>query len=128
MEADGSTVAFQGRTMVSWSEDAWFAMVTKLIFADSQPGELLWRYRGRLADTGHCYTFMLEHSSVGKMEGEGRIGEQTVVQRSWALNNAQQRSAFETFTCIDANTYHLAHTTMVGQRLGAVAEATLRRV
>jgi hypothetical protein len=128
IEPDGSTLAFQGKTMISWSEDAWFALVTKFVFQDAKQADLIWRYRGRLTEPGHRYTFVLEHSLIGKMEGEGVIGEQTITQRCWALNDSQGRSAFETLVRLDANRYQFSSATMAGHRLGTIAEASFVRV
>ena len=114
---DGSTLGFQGKTMISWSEDAWFAMVTKFVFQGNERGDLIWRYRGRLTEPGRRYTFMLEHSDIGKMEGEGVMGEKTITQRSWALNDAKRRSAFDTLVRLDTNSYQFSSATMTGHCL-----------
>ena len=125
---DGSTLPFQGKTMISWSEDSWFAMVTKFVFQESDRTDLIWRYRGRLTEPGRRYTFLLEHSEIGKMEGEGIIGEKTITQRSWALNDSQSRSTFDSLVRLDANSYQFSSATMTGHRLGTIAEASFDRV
>lgn len=114
--------------MISWSEDSWFAMVTKFVFQGSDRADLIWRYRGRLTEPGRRYTFLLEHSEIGKMEGEGVIGEKTITQRSWALNDSKSRSTFDSLVRLDTNAYHLSSATMTGHRLGAIAEAGFERV
>ncbi len=114
--------------MISWSEDSWFAMVTKWIFNGGDRPDLILRYRGRLTDPGQRYTFLLEHSEIGKMEGEGIIGEKTITQRSWALHDSQSRSTFDSLVRLDTNSYQFSSAMMTGHRLGTIAEAGFERV
>jgi len=127
IDPDGSTLEFQGKTMISWSEDAWFAMVTKFVFQERDRAELVWRYRGRLTEPGQRYTFLLEHSEIGKMEGEGIIGRKTITQRSWALNDAKGRSTFDTLVKMDEHSYQFSSATMAGHRLNTLTEAGFER-
>ena len=114
--------------MISWSEDSWFAMVTKFVFQEGDRADLILRYRGRLTEPGRRYTFLLEHSEIGKMEGEGIIGEKTITQRSWALNDPQSRSTFDSLVRLEANSYQFSSALMTGHRLGTIAEAGFERV
>lgn len=127
IEREGLVVPLKGKTIVSWGKDDWFAMVTKLILDNPDRTEVLWRYRGRMSDQSRRYTFVLEHSVVGKMEGEGIIGDQAIIQRYWALQDSQRRSGFETISRLDAKTYLLSSAAMSGPRLNNTAEAQLVR-
>lgn len=125
IERDGRTVPFKGKILVSWGKDSWFAMVTKLILDEPDRPDLLWRYRGRLDSQTRRYTFVLDHSDIGTMEGEGIIGDQSIIQRYWALKDNQRRSGFDTISRLDAKTYQFSSAMMAGHRLNNAVEARL---
>ncbi len=127
-------LAVEGKTLVAWSRDNWFTMVTKLIFPGGEQGEvtsareeITLQYRGRL-DTGERrYTFVLQHSLLGRVEGEGWVGPDSIVQRYWVLGDRQRRSGFETLYRLDDNRYCLSSGILAGHYLNSTMEAMLVR-
>lgn len=122
-------IAVKGKTLVAWSRDDWFTMVTKLIFPGTAGREeISFQYRGRLDAGERQYTFVLQHSSLGRVEGEGWLAQDSIVQRYWVLGDRQQRrSGFETLYRVDSNTYHLSSGMMAGHYLISTMEAILER-
>ncbi len=127
---DGLPTLVRGKTLVGWGRDAWFTMVTKLIFPelpDSEHKELALQYRGRLDSAERQYTFILSHSQLGSIEGEGWIAPDSIVQRYWVLNDRQRRSGFETLRRLDDDRYYLSSGIMAGHYLISIMEANLER-
>ena len=127
LERNGMPVAVKGRTLVGWSRDDWFTMVTKLVFPGTDREEIAFQYRGRLDAGERQYTFVLQHSLLGRVEGEGWVAQESIVQRYWVLGDRQRRSGFETMYRVDENTYHLSSGIMAGHYLTNTMEAVLER-
>ncbi len=127
LERNQMPILVQGRTLVAWSQENWFTMVTKLIFPNSEREEIAFQYRGRLDGEEQRYTYVLQHSQLGRVEGEGWIAPNSVVQRYWVLSDRQRRSGFETFYQIDFQTYHLSSGILAGHYLTSTMEAKLER-
>ncbi len=128
LERNSLPVVVKGKTLVGWSRDNWFTMVTKLVFPGAETEEVSLQYRGRLALGDRQYTFVLQHSQLGRVEGEGWVAQDSIVQRYWVLGDRQQRrSGFETLYRVDANTYHLTSGMMAGHFLISTMEAVLER-
>jgi hypothetical protein len=97
----------------------------KLVLPDTQPNEMALQYRGRLT-SGDCqYTFVLQHSLLGRVEGEGWVAPDSIIQRYWALGDRQRRTGFETLYRLDHDRYHLSSGIMTGHYLTSAMEATL---
>ncbi len=120
-------IPVKGRFLIAWSQDNWFTLVTKLIFPNSDREEISFQYRGRLDTTEIQYTFVLQQSLLGQIEGEGWIGNDSIIQRYWVLTDRHRRSGFETFYRINDNTYHLSSGILIGHYLNSTMEATLER-
>ncbi len=127
IERDGQSIPLRGKTLVSWGKDEWFVMVTKLIVEGGQYPDLIYRYKGRFENTTQRYSFVMEHSLLGKVEGEGWLAADSIVQRYWALKDPQRRSGFDTLYCIDRQTYHWSSAVISGHRLTSALEAKLSR-
>ena len=128
LERDGTPLNVKGRTIVAWSREEWFTMVTKLIFPGSDRSEIAFQYRGRLDKGERQYTFLLNHSNFGSVEGEGWIGLNSIVQQYWVLgNNKQRHSGFETLYQVNQDTYCVSSGTMSGHFLTSTMEASLER-
>jgi hypothetical protein len=127
LERNGMPILVKGKTLVAWSRDNWFTMVTKLVFPDSDREEIAFQYRGRLDAGERQYTFVLQHSLLGRVEGEGWVAPESIVQRYWVLNDRQRRSGFETLHQIDDNKYYLSSSILAGHYLTSMMEATLER-
>ncbi len=127
LETEGMPIMVKGRTIVAWGQDNWFTMVTKLVFPDTDRSGISFQYRGRLDRGARQYTYVLQQSLLGRIEGEGWICPESVVQRYWVLNDNKRRSGFETFYRLNNNSYHLTSSILVGHSLSSTMEATLER-
>jgi hypothetical protein len=126
IERDRLPVSIKGKILIAWSRDDWFTMVMKLLLPDTQPDEISLQYRGRLATDDVQYTFVLQHSLLGRVEGEGWVAPDTIIQRYWALGDRQRRTGFETLYRLDYDRYHLSSGIMTGHYLTSAMEATLQ--
>ena len=127
LEREQAPIPVKGKTLVAWRED-WFTMVTKLVFPTQERSEISFQYRGHLDENVQRYTFVLMHSGLGRVEGEGWIAPESIVQRYWVLwDTHQRRSGVETIYRINADTYHLSSAVMAGHYLTTAMEATLQR-
>lgn len=126
-ERNQPPVSVKGRTLVVWSNENWFTMVTKLSFPDPERQEISFQYRGRLDGGERQYTYVLQQSLLGQVEGEGWIGNDTIIQRYWVLGDRQRRSGFETFYRINSNSYQMSSGIMTGHYLTSTMEAILSR-
>jgi hypothetical protein len=120
-------IAVKGKTIVAWGRENWFTMVTKLVFPGSEREDISFQYRGRLDVGERQYTFVLQHSVLGRVEGEGWVTPESIVQRYWVLGDRQRRSGFETRHQLNENTYYLSSGIMAGHYLTSTMEATLER-
>jgi len=127
LERNGMPISVKGMTLVAWNRDNWFTMAAKLIFPGSDRPEISLQYKGRLHQEERQYTFLLQHSLLGQVEGEGWIGLDTIVQRYWAMSDRQRRSGFETMHRISDDAYYLSSGVMSGHFLTSTMEASLER-
>jgi hypothetical protein len=125
IERDRPPTPVKGKILIAWSRDDWFTMVMKLLLPDTQPGEMSLQYRGRLTSDDFQYTFVLQHSLLGRVEGEGWVAPDSIIQRYWALGDRQRRTGFETLYRLDGDRYHLSSGIMTGHYLTSAMEATL---
>ena len=128
IERNGVPITVKGKTLVSWNRTDWFSMVTKLVFPGGDREEIILQYRGHLNSDERQYTFVLQHSELGRVEGEGWIAPQSIVQRYWVLGDERQRrTGFDTFHRVDHNRYYHSSGIMSGHYLTSTMEATLER-
>lgn len=127
LDRDALPTAVKGKILVAWSRDDWFTMVTKLIFPGSNRDEISLQYRGRLNAGERQYTFVLQHSLLGRVEGEGWIAPESIVQRYWVLGDRQRRTGFETLHQFGLNKYCLSSSIMAGHYLTSTMEAIVER-
>jgi hypothetical protein len=127
LERNGMPITVKGKILVAWSRDDWFTMVTKLMFPAADREEISFQYKGRLDTGDRRYTFVLQHSLLGKVEGEGWIAPESIVQRYWALGDRQRRSGFETLYRLSDDKYYLSSGVMAGHYLTSAMEATVER-
>lgn len=126
LERDQMPRPIKGRLLIAWSQDNWFSLVSKLIFPDGEKEDISFQYRGRLGTGKREYTFVLQQSILGQIEGEGWIGADTIIQRHWVLTDSR-RGGFETFYRINNNSYHLASGILNRHYLISTMEAILER-
>jgi hypothetical protein len=133
LERNQMPIPIKGRLLIAWSQDNWFSLVSKIIFTDGEKEDISFQYRGRLATEEREYSFVLQQSVLGQIEGEGWIGADTIIQRYWVLADAEgtlrarRRSGFETFYRISNHSYHLTSGILNGHYLSSTIEALLER-
>jgi hypothetical protein len=127
LDRDGLPVSVKGKILVAWSRDNWYTMVTKLMFPGTEREEIAFQYRGRLNAGERQYTFVLQHSLLGRVEGEGWIAPESIVQRYWVLGDRQRRTGFEALHQLDDNKYRLSSSVMAGHYLTSTMEASVER-
>lgn len=127
LERNEMPITVKGKILVAWNRENWFTMVQKLVFPESEHQEISLQYRGRLDIGERQYTFVLQHSQLGRVEGEGWVAPETIVQRYWVLGDRQRRSGFETLHRLDDKTYYFSSSIMAGHYLASIMEATLER-
>ncbi len=129
IDRDSMPIAVKGRTLVGWSKDNfWFTMVTKLTFPNSDREELTMAYKGRIDSDERRFTYVADDSALGKIEGEGIIAPDSIIQRYWVMGDKRARTGFQTLYRRDNNTYSLASGLISGQNLESTMEAVLTRI
>ncbi|MEM8639331.1 MAG: hypothetical protein AAGG51_11020 [Cyanobacteria bacterium P01_G01_bin.54] len=131
LERDKLPLSIKGRTLVAWSQENWFTWVTKLEFPGAERPGISFQYRGRLDLGDRQYNFVLQHSELGRIEGEGWVGPAAIVQHYHVLSDddrpTQRQQGFESLYRLDANTYTLSSGIFVGPSLLSTMEAQLKR-
>ncbi|MEL6490371.1 MAG: hypothetical protein AAFV85_22920 [Cyanobacteria bacterium J06634_6] len=117
----------KGKLLVAWKQADCFVMATKLSFPEDDHDDIVLQARGRMTSHERQYTFVLQHSALGQVEGEGWIAPESIVQRYWGINDKQRRTAFETLRRISADRYHFSSGVMSGHYLTSTMEAELVR-
>lgn len=124
---DALPTPVKGKILVAWKQNNCFQAATKLQFPEEQQDDIVIQLRGRMTSQERQYTFVLQHSLLGKVEGEGWIAPETIVQRYWGLNDKQRRSGFETLRQINSGQYTFSGGEMAGHYLTSTIEAELTR-
>ncbi len=129
VERDSMPIAVKGRTLVGWSKDNfWFTMVTKLTFPNSDREDLTMAYKGRIDSDERRFTYVADDSALGKIEGEGIIAPDSIIQRYWVMGDKRARTGFQTLYRRDSNIYSWASGLISGQNLESTMEAILTRI
>lgn len=117
----------KGKFLVAWKPDGCFVIATKLSFPEGEQADIVIQARGRITQPERQYTFVLQHSLLGQVEGEGWIAPESIVQRYWGLSDKQRRTGFETLRQIGPERYHFSGGVMAGHYLTSTIEAELAR-
>jgi len=127
LDREALPVPIKGKLLVAWKQTDCFMVATKLSFLDDEQDDIVLQSRGRITTQERQYTFVLQHSQLGQVEGEGWIAPSSIVQRYWSLNDKQRRTGFETLRQISAERYHFSGGIMAGHYLTSTLEADLIR-
>jgi len=127
LDKESMPVPVKGRIIIQWGRDGWFNMVTRLVFVDSDREKIEFQYRGRFDTGNQRYTYVLQHTELGRVEGEGWIAPESIIQRYWALGDRQRRSGFETLYRVADDRYHFSSGIMAGHYLTSALEAIIER-
>ncbi|MGD1895988.1 MAG: hypothetical protein ACFB16_03440 [Phormidesmis sp.] len=117
----------KGKILVAWKQVDCFMVATKLTFPEGDHDDIVLQSRGRMTASDRQYTFVLQHSQLGQVEGEGWIAPESIVQRYWSLSDKQRRTGFETLRQISSDRYHFSSGILSGQYLTSTMEAELVR-
>ncbi len=128
LERHHPPLVVQGKMLVTWSQDDWLTMGTQLAFPDQDRPEVTMQYRGKFRPDDQRFTFVLQHSQLGRIEGEGWIGPISIVQRYWVLDDREKRTGLENIRWLTDNRYCFTSSIMAGNTLVSTMEATCDRL
>ncbi len=120
-------IPLQGGIQVAWKQANWFKINSSLTCDDETETKIIYQCRGNLNYEAKYYTYVSQHSLLGNIEGEGRLGEQSIIQYYWFIGTASKHKGLDTFSCVDRNTYHFTSSILDGHSLINTIEATLKR-
>ncbi|MBF2058447.1 MAG: hypothetical protein IGQ45_14840 [Cyanobacterium sp. T60_A2020_053] len=119
-------ITFKGATIITWDQANWFTMKTKLVFDDGRPG-IEFDYKGFLPSNRDQYTYVLRRTDFDKIEGEGWINTDSIIQRYWILGDNRHRTGFESLFQIDESSYFYSSTMVAGNNLISNMEGIFER-
>ncbi|MEL6776172.1 MAG: hypothetical protein AAFO06_02875 [Cyanobacteria bacterium J06597_16] len=124
---DALPTPVKGKLLVAWKQDNCFMIATKLAFPAGEHDDIVIQSRGRMTSQERQYTFVIQHSLLGQVEGEGWVAPESIVQRYWGLSDKQRRTGFETLRQLGPTRYHFSGGMMAGHYLTSTIEAELTR-
>lgn len=127
LKPNSTPITLEGNIQIKWKQANWFKMTTTLTCSDEQATKIIYQSKGNLNYEEKYYTYVAKHSLLGNIEGEGRLGSQSIIQYYWLLGATSKKKGFDTFYSIDKNTYHLNSSVLEGHSLQDTIEATLKR-
>ena len=127
LQPNSAPVSLTGNIQIKWKQANWFKMTTSLVCTNAAATEIIYQSRGNLNYEEKYYTYVAQHSLLGNIEGEGRIGTKSILQYCWFLGTTNQKKGLDNFYCIDQDTYYLNSTIFEGHSLKSIIEATLKR-
>ncbi len=128
LERNHPPLVVHGKLQVSWSRDEWLTMATQLTFPGQDHPEVTMQYRGKISPHDQRYTFVLQHSQLGRVEGEGWIGPTSIIQRYWVLGDRDKRTGLENLRWLTDRRYCFTSSIMAGNTLISSLEATCDRL
>lgn len=127
LKPNSALITLEGNIQIQWKQANWFKITTSLTCSDEQKTQIISRTKGKLNYEKKYYTYVAQHSLLGNIEGEGRLGSQCIIQYYWLLGTTSKKKGFDTFYCVDRNTYHLNSSVLNNHSLHSTIEATLQR-
>ncbi|WP_373480442.1 hypothetical protein [Geminocystis sp.] len=118
---------FKGAIIITWDQSNWFIMKTKIVFLSGDRQDITFEYKGFLPANKNQYAYVLKRSDFEKIEGEGWLTNDSIIKRYWILGDNRRLNGFETYFCLDENTYHLTSGMMAGNHLLNTLEGILER-
>lgn len=127
LKPDLAPIPLEGGIKIAWKRANWFKLTTSLTCHDEASTKIIYQCRGNLNyETSH-YTYVSQHNILGNIEGEGRLGKQSIVQYYWFMGTSSKQKGLDTFFFIDQNTYYLTSSILDGHGIKSTIEATLKR-
>jgi hypothetical protein len=132
LKPDGDLVPVHGKLIVAWNAEDWFNIVGKVCLAPSPEighpfDETTFQYRGHFSAADQ-FTFMLQHSRFGQIEGQGWILPDSILQRFWILGDHGNRTGLDRLYRVDAEHYHWSSSIMGSHTLISTMEVMLKRL
>ena len=126
LKPNSAPISLAGTIQTSWKRENWFKITTQLTCDDLKATKIVSQCRGNLSNREKYYTYVSQHSLLGNIEGEGRLGFQSIVQYYWFIGTTQEKG-IDTFYQADSNTYHLTSSILRGHSVKYTIEAILKR-
>ena len=117
-----------GSITIFWQRESWFKIETQLSTGEPSPLQIVSGCKGYLDNQRKSYTYVLQHNILGNIEGEGRLGSDSIVQHYWIVGSVQRRIGFDTFYRISEDQYHLTRVLLESHNLISTMEATLKHI
>lgn len=127
LKPNAAPISLQGNMQITWKRENWFKITTDLTCDDEKNTKIIAQCRGNLNYAEKYYTYVAQHSLLGNIEGEGRLGFQSIVQYYWFIGTASQQKGLDIFSLVDQQTYHLTSTILEGHSVKHTIEANLKR-
>ena len=122
-----SAISVRGEINISWKRENWFKMTTRLTCDDETATQMICQCRGNLNHHEQYYTYIGQHNLLGNIEGEGRLGLNSIIQYYWFMGTGTKQKGIDTFYCLDRNTYCFTSSILSGHGFKYNLEATLKR-
>ena len=126
-EREQQPLAIEGTISVAWRRQSWFKLETRLVIPESAT-EIISQCKGHLDSSGKLYTYVLQHSILGSIEGEGYLGVDSIVQHYWVVGSTQRRLGFDTFYYLSESEYSLTSVILESHNLRNTVEAKLKQI
>ena len=126
-KSKSTPIPLSGNIQIAWKRENWFKLTTHLTCQDETGTQISYQSRGNLNSEENYYTYVSQHSLLGNIEGEGRLGFQSIIQYYWFIGNASKQKGLDTFYRVDRDTYYLTSSILEGHSVKNTIEATLKR-
>ncbi|MCC0177400.1 hypothetical protein I4641_10470 [Waterburya agarophytonicola K14] len=127
LKPKSTPIPLQGGMQIAWKRETWFKLTTSLVCDDENATKIIYQCRGNLNYEEKNYTYVSQHNLLGNIEGEGRLGFQSIIQYYWFIEATSQQKGLDTYYCVDSNTYHLTSSILDGHSVKHTIEAVLKR-
>lgn len=127
LERNDGHRAVTGTINIVWTEATWFTMEITLLLPNSEHEKINCQYRGHFYEEKRQYTYVLKQSLLGRVEGEGWLAPESIVQRYWVIGDPQKRTGFESFYRVNQTRYLFSSGIFTGYYLTTTMEAIIER-
>ena len=120
-------IPLAGGIKTVWKRANWFKLTASLTCEDEAKTNIVYQCRGNMNHEAKHYTYVSQHSLLGNIEGEGQLAQQSIIQYYWFMGTATKQKGFDTFYCLDQNTYYLTSSILDGHSIKNTIEVILKR-
>ena len=120
-------IPLTGSIKTAWRRANWFKITASFTCDDEAATNIVYQCRGNMDHEINHYTYVSQHSLLGNIEGEGKLGQQSIIQYYWFIGAGTKQKGFDTFYCLDQNTYYLTSSILDGHSIKNTIEVTLQR-